>query len=270
MTARPAAPGLRREELERLIEEHQRELAVKWTRIQGGEVEESPELTRYIGGLPVSFTNGVQATRLEPGRVDERIRESVDAFRRAGVPALWWVGPLTRPSDLGDALRSRGFHHEEDMPWLAVDIDAAVDPSPVGDLRIVGVSEAAEQEEWLGVMTRGFAMSDAERRAMISLADAVGYGPGAEWLRFVGRVGGRPVTTSGVMFGGGIAGLYNVTTVPEMRGRGYGGAMTFAALRAARDRGYEVAALGSSPMAIGLYRRMGFRDVCEYGIYRWG
>jgi len=54
---------------------------------------------------------------------------------------------------------------------------------------------------------------------MARLGDAVGYGPDAPLQRFVGLVRGRPVATSGLMLGGGIAGVYSVST-PRVCGAG--------------------------------------------------
>jgi predicted acetyltransferase len=71
------------------------------------------------------------------------------------------------------------------------------------------------------------------------------------------------------MLGGGIAGVYSVSTAPRLRGRGIGAAMTSAAMLRARDLGYRVAMLGSAPKALPLYRRLGYRHACTVTMYRW-
>ena len=252
-----------------VVEEHQRALSAKWTRMQGGEVLESPALTRYVTGLKVSFTNGVHAARLGPGDVDRHIADAKSAFDNAGVPALWWVGPLTRPGDLGARLELAGFRHEEDMPWLAAELASVAEAPTPRELLVKRVSDQRDQAEWVRVMKRGFGMTAEEEHAMNALATVVGYGADAEWIRFLGRVEGRPVATSGLMLGGGAAGLYNVTTVPEFRRRGYAAAMTAVALEEADRRGHDLAVLGSSQMAIGIYQRLGFREACRFAVYRW-
>ena len=104
---------------------------------------------------------------------------------------------------------------------------------------------------------------------MTALAEAVGFSEDVGWQRWAGLVDGRPVASSGMMEGGGVAGVYNVATAPEVRRRGIGAAMTARAVRAGRDRGLEVAVLGASDMGRGTYERMGFREVCRDVVHLW-
>jgi GNAT superfamily N-acetyltransferase len=60
---------------------------------------------------------------------------------------------------------------------------------------------------------------------------------------------------------GADCGIYNVGTKERARRRGLGTAVTSAQLYAARDRGCRTASLQSTPMAEGVYRRVGFRDL---------
>jgi ribosomal protein S18 acetylase RimI-like enzyme len=59
-------------------------------------------------------------------------------------------------------------------------------------------------------------------------------------------------------------GIYNVTTLEPARRRGLGTAVTAFLLHEARDRGCTTATLQSTPMAEGLYSRVGFRDLGRY------
>jgi ribosomal protein S18 acetylase RimI-like enzyme len=84
---------------------------------------------------------------------------------------------------------------------------------------------------------------------------------------YVGWERRRPVASSFLVLGAGVAGVYGVHTDPAERGRGLGAALTRAPMREARDAGYEVAVLQAAPKAAALYERIGFRSVCEVGIY---
>jgi ribosomal protein S18 acetylase RimI-like enzyme len=121
---------------------------------------------------------------------------------------------------------------------------------------------------WLEAMTVGFGMDPPVKRAMERLAGAVGQDEGAPWQRFVALENGRPVGSSGLMLGAGLAGIYNVSTVPERRGRGIASAMTSRALELARGLGYGKAVLGAEDSgARRLYERMGFQPVCTIEEY---
>jgi len=86
---------------------------------------------------------------------------------------------------------------------------------------------------------------------------------------YVGLVEGELVTSSTLVLGAGLTGLYNVATVPEARRQGIGSAITLAPLREARAPGYRIGTLNSSQMAVGLYRRLGFQEYCKICYCLW-
>ena len=256
-----------RESLIRAVEEHQSELAVRWTRAQGGEVQDDADLIVAIAGLPVSYTNSVLRARLDAGAAEERIAGVVEILRERRIPGTWSVGPRSRPDNLADLLVQQGFQHVEDMPWMAADLDEwhpASMPKGVAAHRVDGPER---QAQWLEAMRVGFALGEPEQRSMSGLADAVGFDEDAMWQRFVALKGDDVVASSGVMFGGGVAGIYNVSTRPWARGQGIGSAMSSLAMDHAWERGYRIAVLGSQPRAVPMYIRLGFQNVVRMGVY---
>ena len=65
-----------------------------------------------------------------------------------------------------------------------------------------------------------------------------------------------------------IAGLYNLSVLPEYRKQGIGTALHYARLNEARSRGYQYATLQATPMASELDKAIGFQTHSELTIYK--
>jgi GNAT superfamily N-acetyltransferase len=252
------------------VEAHRLGNALLWRSFPGARVDEPGDLVLYISGLGTSWANGVVAARLLPEEADERIAWAVDQFEAAGVEASWSTGPLTTPADLADRLLAHGFHLKEDLPWMAADLAASpLEQAVPPELVIEEVRTPKLHDAWVTAMVEGFESDDESRETLDRLGrHELEHGDGS-WVRFVGFLDGRPVASSGLVQAGGVAGIYNVTTLRSMRRRGFGTAMSLAATRRARDLGHRLAVLGASDDGRGVYERLGFRGVCVTRIFEW-
>lgn len=88
------------------------------------------------------------------------------------------------------------------------------------------------------------------------------------FISFVGYVDDEPVSTTSIVSGGGVIGVYNVATLPGSQRRGFGEAVMRHALAEVRKEcGAERVILQSTPAGLGLYERMGFRQVARVAVY---
>jgi GNAT superfamily N-acetyltransferase len=88
------------------------------------------------------------------------------------------------------------------------------------------------------------------------------------FMSYVGYVDDEPVSTTSIVSGAGVIGVYNVATLPGSRRRGFGEAVMRLALEdVRRELGVERVILQSTPAGLALYERMGFRTVARVSVY---
>lgn len=239
-------------------------------RVPGAGLRVEDDLVCFWTGIPHPMLNGVIRSRLAPRGLAKRIRTVLAEFAERQVPMIWWTGPETRPPDLGEHLLQQGLVYSDSMPGMAADLAGVTLPQPSpADLRIEEVADTEDLRHWSRILALGFSLTDHLADAWLELNAGLGIGPHLPWRLYLGWLGERPVATSALFLGAGVAGIYCVGTAPEARGRGIGGAMVVGPAEDARRLGYRAAILHSSQMGHGIYRRLGFQEYCRLGVYTW-
>ena len=232
----------------------------------GGEIVDAGDVTRCSTGLAFRSVNCAVDIDLDPSTADDRIGQVRDWFEARGMPWRWLVGPTSRPVDLGERLIRAGFALVSDGAGMALDLTGFEPEAPPAAVQITTVDDLAGLSDWEELQRRALALDDVRTRAWRDAHDRAlsAGGPMRVW---VARVDGVPVAASGLFVAAGVAGIYNVATVPEARGRGIGRAVTVAALAEGIAQGQRTAVLGASDMGYPVYRRLGFREVSRLRSY---
>lgn len=250
------------------IEANLWELPAYWGQSPQVELHDDADMMWYVTGVAHPMLNAVVRTQLAPGDMDARIEETLNHFKSRKLPMMWWIGPTTRPADLGEHLEARGLIHAGDSPGMAVDLQALKeDLSMPSDLKIERVGGVETLREWLHPFTSGFGVPDFAARTFFDSFASLGFDKHLPLHHYVGWLNGEPVASSSVLLGAGVSGIYNVATVPQVRGQGIGAALTLAPLRESRDMGYRIGILQSSSMGFNVYRRIGFQEYCKLRRY---
>jgi ribosomal protein S18 acetylase RimI-like enzyme len=224
---------------------------------------------RSITPYPDGLYNTIAGAQLQPRAVDGAIDRVTADAQAYGVPIRWWVGPATRPADLGERLLARGFTLGSEDPGMAVDLEKLNEDVPVlEDFTIRRAEDEAGYRLWAEGMLRGYGVEEIEE-GMLEPWGILLKAAGLERMQaYTGFLAGRPVTSS-LLFLGGAAGIYMVSTLPEARRQGMGTRITLAPLLEARRLGYQVGVLIASPDGLPVYQKLGFEVVCTMRSYDW-
>jgi GNAT superfamily N-acetyltransferase len=234
------------------------------------EYYDGPDMLRFFTGLPHPFMNSIFRARLRGEKADEVIEANLERARRRHLPVMWWVGPLTQPADMGSRLEAHGFKLDEVEIGMALgleNLDESLANLP--GLSIRRVQNEGDLEDFLTVFRSGFEMEEYMvpffRRVFLKL----GFERYSVLRHYLARSVGKPVSCSSLFLQPGVAGIYNVSTLPEARRKGFGRAVTQFPLLECRAAGYRLAVLQASAMGAGVYRSLGFRDFCRLDEYVW-
>jgi ribosomal protein S18 acetylase RimI-like enzyme len=233
-----------------------------WYASFGGKTVRAPDHWRSHSAVPFRALNAVTLIRLaRPAPVGD----ATAWFTERGMPWRWLVHESSRPADLGERLMAAGLEPVGDNPAMALDLAGfEQEPLPTG-IAIERVTDEDGLRRWREVSRRGMELDPVRDEAWWTAHRRPGFADDAPLVNYVAALDGEPVAVAALFDSAGVAGIYNVATVPEARGRGYGRAVTAEAIAEGVRRGLRIAALGSSPLGFPVYRRLGF---VEYGRLR--
>lgn len=226
------------------------------------EGREQGVFTRWHTPLPHPWFNGVLASTPFTETDQTFIQETIDYFKSKNVRTFtWWLDPALQSTDWRPALTQHAFGYADDTPGMAVDLHALHSPAAVDGLEIRAVEDEAGLRAWAQTFVRGYGLPLDWAADVFNVWQALEKT--ASLKNYLGYWRSQPVATSSLFCGGGNAGIYSVSTLPEARGLGIGAALTAHPLLEARELGYRIGTLQSSAMGFNIYQKLGFRHLCQ-------
>jgi GNAT superfamily N-acetyltransferase len=227
-------------------------------------------LTWFITNVPDHFMNLVVCTQLPSKGADTLIEHAMNHFRSLGIGKVTWLVHEGVPADkMKKYLLSHGLTFSESHGTeMGADLESVPQELPLAaGLRIVRVEDKDTLRQWIHVASVGFGVAEQYEQVWYEFfAEAVFEQP---FWTYLAQWNGRPVGTSQLFLSAGVAGIYNVTCLPEARRQGIGAAITQAPLLDARAIGYRIAILQASEAGAKVYRRLGFHDFGGLSVYLW-
>lgn len=227
-------------------------------------------LTWLITNLPDYFMNLVVCTQLPFDGVYDLIESALAHFRLMNISKLSWLAQDGVPAGkMNKALLAHGLTFRESFATeMAVDLSLLPEDLPTHPgLRIVPVVDGCALKQWIHIASISFGINQEFESVWYDFfADVIFE---MRFRTYLALLDGEPVGTSQLFLSEGVAGIYNVTCIPEVRGQGIGSAITLAPLVEAREIGYRIGILQASKRGYSVYRRLGFQDFGNLSVYLW-
>jgi ribosomal protein S18 acetylase RimI-like enzyme len=224
-------------------------------------------VTAVHAGIASDSFNCIVSGELEERDGLAAIAQICSQFNSAGLPAAWWTCDGVRADFVAPALLQHHFVEDETDVGMLAELSAvphAVTPAGF-EVRMV--------DDKAGVLQMGHllaSLADPPDRHTLAYHTAVSeledWTTGAMRL-FLGFEDGRAVSTGSLFLDGDTGHIFDVSTPSTHRGRGFGTAMMRAVLEEARALGARRAGLQASQDGLGVYRRLGFHEICTFRVY---
>jgi GNAT superfamily N-acetyltransferase len=232
------------------------------------EFYRDPEFTRFLAyGAP---GNSILWANLDLTRLDEKIEEIAGYFKSRVNDFMWHVLPSSQPPELRQRLPEHGLKKIEGRPVMTLDLQTLPLELPqIPGFRVELVKDEAMLHEWYVASAEGFEASLEGARPYYDAYACLGFGADSPFLHYTGYLNDEPVTSSTLLLAAGMAGIYDVSTVPSARRQGLGRAITLAPLLEACKRGYRYGLLQSSKEGFRVYQQIGFSELYKEDNYLW-
>lgn len=208
--------------------------------------------------LPIPGANGI----LDHGRDQDPVVDAIGPMLQAIAADRthpWVVTFEGRDAVIAEAARA-GLHDDGSNAGMVLERAAFRPVTPTPGVRVSLATEA----EPLRSAGRVFAEAFGLPEALFARLYEPTYVAGVDGSVILVLDDDEPVSTAIAWPVGDDVGIFSVATPERFRGRGFGAVATSAAIGVGFDAGASRAFLQSSAMGEGVYRRLGFREVCRY------
>jgi hypothetical protein len=125
-----------------------------------------------------------------------------------GVPALWWIGPRTKPDNIESLLQQHGLSRVEEVPGMETNLPTpCYKPEQIANFTIKSVDTVKLQALWARTATVWTGFSDSATDAITRIEPKIIDPQHRAQYRSIGFLDGKPVSTSALVLDSGVAGI---------------------------------------------------------------
>ncbi len=178
----------------------------------------------------------------------------------------WYVTPCSKPENLTTLLNKYGFRLTKAEPGMVLNIkhEDLLKPTYKGlSLSLVDSQVALDYFDQLYAE-----IWNCQARHYFTNAKEIILQSNCPLELYVGYAQGQPVAIYELFFGAGVVGIYSAGVIPIVRNKGIGSSFLSIILSNIAQRGCEFVMLQSTSMAVNIYDRLGFRELCMFYEYK--
>ncbi|MGG1400325.1 GNAT family N-acetyltransferase [Bacillus salipaludis] len=218
------------------------------------QVIEDESSFRIKSTLKHPLFNTILKTRVDRD-VHAFVESIVNEYKSQQTPFLWRIWDHDTPVEIGSVLLENGAQQVPGTILMAINLDSfqpLTQPLPELTIQTIGMKRDAVNFSQCACTSFGI-----HKQFLEPIGELI-YKEDPNIVNFVGYVDDTVVSTATLFYHNGIAGIYNVATLPDFQGKGTGMEIMTALLLKAKLDGYHTAILHATPAGLRLYEKLGF------------
>ncbi|MEA3495054.1 MAG: GNAT family N-acetyltransferase [Bacteroidota bacterium] len=194
-----------------------------------------------------------------PNKIEKIIKEVADKKNKE-IPSFWITKNTHNNLKFQHLLSDANFLKVMTWPGMAIDLSKNSFDKP--KLKVTQVKTKEQLKEWFKVIDLSFFYKrSSEEEIFIKIFNS------QKVVLYIGYHNSVAVATSLMFSNNKSAGLYMIASLPEYRNKGFGREITKIALVDAKNSGHRIAVLQATKDAFEMYKKIGFKEYCNFDIY---
>ncbi len=194
-----------------------------------------------------------------PVKAKNIIKEVADKENKE-IPSFWITKNTHDNLKFQELLSDSNFLKV--MTWTGMAIDLLTNSFIKPKLNVIQVKTKRQLKEWFNIVNLSFFnKKSSEEEIFINIFNS------KKVVLYIGYHNSVAVATSLMFSNNESAGLYMIATLPEYRNKGFGREITKIALLDAKKLGHRIAVLQATKDAFEMYKKIGFKEYCNFDIY---
>ena len=232
------------------------------------KVIENEEFVRVDSMLPSDTFNICVIKNSGFSKKEDVLRENTDYFNKKSYPAAVWIWEDNSASE--KSMADNGFALAEKEAGMYIDTEnIAGKEQRYTDFEIRKVSSDKDMEDFSEVISSIFGESEeaSNVKEQYGILKKEKIYASSDMSFYTGYYNNKPVSCGTVYQTAESTGIYDVATKENYRKKGLGSAMFAYLMSEAKKNGNKYCILQASADGAGIYRKMGFIEVCSIDIY---
>lgn len=176
----------------------------------------------------------------------DHLTKAVRAFTTKQFPFACWVGFDSEPHSLKTNLEQLNLHCTEQERGMAINLTQLVNKAPYKDLEIRSINDEGDLQDFVDVIAN-LVPNEAEAiKRFYQKSSRFILAEDSPIKLFVGYINHKPIASSRLFCYAGIAGIWDIVTLPQARRKGIATDMTLKALHVGKQLGYQFGVLTAS------------------------